>query len=525
MAHFSRAVLTDAGVQIARRMMDDELLHLSFTGIASGDGTYTGDEDLKPKTALKSQKQRFGLSSKSASADNVMHLRYILSNVNPDLTPLTTGYYVREIGIYAQLDDEAEALYAIAVADDETADYLPAYDTLRPSTITMDWFVTVGNTANISIEASPAAYALASDLEALEDVVDGKAGYLEFSGTYEDFVTAIGNLSPGKTYTISVSGEVATRLTGSSFLAAGTICREGSAYSNRYSLSNGSYAYYGIINLDGTASYSQVLDTTGYLSRCRLGGLTPYEGEDFPELEITDTMSVAVGKINDAHTRLNSKIDNLGATGVHNTNLGYVYLSYDNLADIITFARTLVNGKSYTATFNVNTCRVLFGAEFVASGVVAKTNGSGIFRFFVASASGGSVNRAYAGAIDLANSTVTINKLVSEAYINANYAPILKYGIAASASKSFEVVSNSYIKIETFSADTSKMKAVHVMVDSGGYGHVREIGGANNVTITVEGQWADAETHLSGAVIKVTNATTGHSLGAVLTVYSGGLNG
>lgn len=242
---------------------------------------------------------------------------------------------------------------------------------------------------------------------------------------------------------------------------------------------------------------------------------------------VNDLTETEAGHVLDARQGavLDGKITDLGSTGMHNPNLGYIYLSYDNLSDIVAFARTLINGRTYTATFNVNTCRVLFGAEFVASGVAAKTSGSGIFRFFVASATGGATNRTYAGAIDLANQTVTINTFVSEAWVKANYAPIIKYGIAASASKELEVVSNSYIKIETFSGDTSKMKTVHVMVDSGGYGHVREIGGASNVTVTVEGQWVDSETHLMGATIKITNTTTGHSLGAVLTIYSGGLNG
>lgn len=164
MAQYSRATLTDAGVVIARRMMDDDSLHLTFTGIASGDGQYSTGEDLAAKTALKSQKQFFPLSSKKVTSDQVVQLKYVLSNINPDSTPLTVGYYVREVGIFAQVGSEAAVLYAIAVADENTADYLPEYNELQPSTITMDWFLTVANTENISIAASTTAYALAADL-------------------------------------------------------------------------------------------------------------------------------------------------------------------------------------------------------------------------------------------------------------------------------------------------------------------------------------------------------------------------
>ena len=171
MAQYSRATLTDAGVQIARRMMDDDTITMTFTGIASGDGNYSTGEDIAARTALKNQIQFFPLSSKKVTSDNVLHLKYIISNVNPDDTPLTVGYYVREIGIYAQVDSEPAVLYAIAIADSATADYLPEYDSLQPSTITMDWFLTVGNAENVSIATSPSAYALASDLAATNAVV------------------------------------------------------------------------------------------------------------------------------------------------------------------------------------------------------------------------------------------------------------------------------------------------------------------------------------------------------------------
>ncbi|MBO6270528.1 MAG: hypothetical protein J6N19_15475 [Clostridium sp.] len=174
MAQYSRTVLTDAGVILARRMMD-ETITMEFTRIVTGDGQYSSGEDIAARTALKSQKQSFPLSSRSLTdKDRVLHLKYVISNVNPDSSPLTVGYYVREVGIYAHVTGESEILYAVAIADADAADYLPEYDELQPSTITMDWFITVGNTENITIQASPSAYALAEDLEDLAEVVDLK---------------------------------------------------------------------------------------------------------------------------------------------------------------------------------------------------------------------------------------------------------------------------------------------------------------------------------------------------------------
>ena len=195
MAQYSRATLTDAGVVLARRMMDDDSIHLTFTGIATGDGHYSTGESLAAKTALKSQKQFFPLSAKKVTEEQVVQLKYIISNVNPDGTPLTVGYYVREVGVYAQIGNETAVLYAIAIADEDAADYLPEYDELQPSTITMDWFVTVANTENISIAASPSAYALASDLSETNATVatkltaDGGDGSNVVISTFDEITT------------------------------------------------------------------------------------------------------------------------------------------------------------------------------------------------------------------------------------------------------------------------------------------------------------------------------------------------
>ena len=174
MAQYSRTVLTDAGVILARRIMDDETLTMEFTRIQTGSGEYSSGEDIASRTSLKAPKQSFPISSRSVTSEQVLHLKYVVSNVNPDLSPLTVGYYVRELAIYAQVSGEAEILYAIAIADADSADYLPEYDELQPTTITMDWFLPVGNAEQINVYASPDAYALAEDLEALALVVDDK---------------------------------------------------------------------------------------------------------------------------------------------------------------------------------------------------------------------------------------------------------------------------------------------------------------------------------------------------------------
>lgn len=170
MAKYAQSVMTNAGIDLARRAMDSEIT-LEFTRIASGDGTYSSSEDLKERTALINQLQNFGISSREVLEDNTLHLKGIISNVNEDGTSLTTGYSIREVGLFAKAStDTSDTLFAIAVSDDNP-DYIPQYDSLQPATVTEDFYVTVSNTANVTVTSDPSAYAAATDLQKLTDRV------------------------------------------------------------------------------------------------------------------------------------------------------------------------------------------------------------------------------------------------------------------------------------------------------------------------------------------------------------------
>lgn len=171
MADFYASVMTDAGASLLSDALAGNA-KIQFTYLAAGDGEYDEAERtvaaLRARTALKSQQQTVGFSSVTKETDTSVALKAALDN-----TELLTGYYVREIGIFAQ-DSEAATpvpvLYAIAVA--QVADYLPSYNGYAPTTITENFHATVDNSAEITIEADMGAYALSDDLNDLSDKVD-----------------------------------------------------------------------------------------------------------------------------------------------------------------------------------------------------------------------------------------------------------------------------------------------------------------------------------------------------------------
>ena len=79
-------------------------------------------------------------------------MKIVMSN-KQDTGNLEHGYYVKEVGIFANDPDEGEILYAIAVAITDQWDYMPAYNNLLPSTITVNFLTEVSNASEVTIEA------------------------------------------------------------------------------------------------------------------------------------------------------------------------------------------------------------------------------------------------------------------------------------------------------------------------------------------------------------------------------------
>lgn len=162
MARFKKAVITEKGLALVTKVQMGSTT-LKFTKIATGAGSY-GDEDVSTQTGLREKKQEFSLSSISVVDNDTVKIRTVISNAG-----LAEGYYIREIGLFAQDPDEGEILYSLAVAYDGQWDYLPAESEVSPSTINLDTFSSVANASTVTIQGGTGAYASAADLENLAE--------------------------------------------------------------------------------------------------------------------------------------------------------------------------------------------------------------------------------------------------------------------------------------------------------------------------------------------------------------------
>ncbi len=173
---FNNAVMTNAGARLLTRAQAGEI-KIELTRIVTGNGSYSAAEKtlaaLQERTALKSQKNSYPLSDIDIFSDYSVKVTALITNQDPVTrkTLVTQGYYINEMGLYgkpAGAEDSAEVLYSITVTAGENGDFMPPYNGYNPAQIIQDYFATVDNSAQVTINSTGAAL-LAEDANKLRD--------------------------------------------------------------------------------------------------------------------------------------------------------------------------------------------------------------------------------------------------------------------------------------------------------------------------------------------------------------------
>lgn len=173
---FNNAVMTNAGARLLTRAQAGEI-KIEFTRIAVGNGNYTAAEKtldaLQKRTALKSLKNSYTLSDVDVFSDYSVKVTALITNLDPVTRKVLVkqGYYINEMGLYAKPagePDSAEVLYSITVTAGENGDFMPPYNGYNPAQIIQDYFATVDNSAEVTINSAGAAL-LAEDANKLRD--------------------------------------------------------------------------------------------------------------------------------------------------------------------------------------------------------------------------------------------------------------------------------------------------------------------------------------------------------------------
>ena len=146
MAAFPTMTLTNAGQALQTKVQAGATL--TFTRIALGDGQLNG-QPIAPLTALISQKATVEVDSVRVVNTSTAQVAGFFSNVD-----ISTGFWWRETGVFAQDPDVGEILYGYTNAGD-AGDYIPTVaDTRVEKYIYCSIAVASATTVDITIPSS-----------------------------------------------------------------------------------------------------------------------------------------------------------------------------------------------------------------------------------------------------------------------------------------------------------------------------------------------------------------------------------
>lgn len=142
MANWNGLQLTNKGIALQAKVQAGT--ELEITKLKLGSGVVPSGTDIKTLTDLITPEQNLGIGGTEAVGD------YCKVSATISNSGLEAGYYVRELGVFAQDPDEGEILYLYAT--DGAPDYLPAGGGSTVISQEFNVMIAVNDTDNVSVE-------------------------------------------------------------------------------------------------------------------------------------------------------------------------------------------------------------------------------------------------------------------------------------------------------------------------------------------------------------------------------------
>lgn len=185
MAEFSKLVITTKGQALLAKMIAGSG-NIEFTKISASSTTYTLSQ-LEALTSLSNVKQTSLISKVTRTNEVAIQVEAAFTN-----TELTTGYYMRALGLYAVDPDVGEILYAVTIESSGNC-YMPPYNGVTVSGAYVKLVTTVGNSENVSLEVDSAAVATIGDIQELQKQIADLEAFVGYTdddiyGVEVDFV-------------------------------------------------------------------------------------------------------------------------------------------------------------------------------------------------------------------------------------------------------------------------------------------------------------------------------------------------
>lgn len=160
MAELSNVYLTEAGQALLEKVTAGTV-DLDFTKVCASSRVYA-ESALESLSELSEIKQTNSITKTTVSGSKV---KVEAAFCNKELT---SGYYIRAVGLYAADPDDGEILYAVCVETTGTL-YMPAYDGVTPYSAYVQLNTSIGDTNSGSVTIYTGGFATLDDIETLQN--------------------------------------------------------------------------------------------------------------------------------------------------------------------------------------------------------------------------------------------------------------------------------------------------------------------------------------------------------------------
>lgn len=151
MSNWGKPVLTKQGLKLQAKV--DAGSRMQLTKCMLGSGTLSSGQSLENLTGLITPVQTLSIASISYSENNgACVITAVTDNSN-----VSTGYYLREFGIFARDPNDGEILYA--VAQDANPDYIPPSGTSAVVSQEIGVALSFSNAVNVTAQVNTSAIA------------------------------------------------------------------------------------------------------------------------------------------------------------------------------------------------------------------------------------------------------------------------------------------------------------------------------------------------------------------------------
>ena len=161
---FAKTIVTDVGKDMIAKSQNGQTL--TFSRVALGDGLVGEEEDVTKFTAVKNERLSLPIAKYSNLGNGQFQIQFRLTN-----SQVESGFWHREIGVMAKIDNGQEQLYAYTTAGNKASFIYDKTTPVEERIVNVNFVI--GNAQNLEVIInSSVIYATIEDLEEALDAHD-----------------------------------------------------------------------------------------------------------------------------------------------------------------------------------------------------------------------------------------------------------------------------------------------------------------------------------------------------------------